>query len=90
MSTLLDEETTTVVLEALDFEVSCVQPKPEPHPAQFSMTCRACGAVEFGCLDHIRYTDHRLASEPLLSLVCRNCQASTENCVTELFVVVPL
>lgn len=57
MSTVLDEETTTVVLEELDFEVTCEVVGSVtgtcPEHADYQMQCVGCGAFcGLLCISH--------------------------------------
>lgn len=75
MSVLMDEETTTVVLDALDFEVPCAA-RCE-HAAEFVLMFRCCRANALLCGDHIRR--HRESVERALlvgPVVCGYCEAS--------------
>jgi len=90
MSTVLDEDTTTVVLEGLDFEVPCLAGE---HAAHVSIACRHCGDQAFYCRDHWESKRHRV--EEFLSLsffsvvVCSVCKTQAHT-VDDLVRVVPL
>ena len=77
MSVLLDEETDTVILEGLDFEIPCYVTEP-PHAAEVVAICRFCGFEAFLCKEHWkrdvdRITEY-LARRPFMVLACQNCE----------------
>lgn len=49
MSTLLDEDTTTVILEALDFDTPCLLGE---HKADLIVECRTCPCSSYWCRAH--------------------------------------
>lgn len=90
MSVVLDEQTDTVVLEALDFEVPCVEPGPA---AELSISCRFCPDQAFWCRAHwamkVRRIEEFLARDVLATVVCSSCRAKG-HAVGDLVEVVPL
>lgn len=88
MSVVLDEETTTVVLEGLDFDVPCARQQVEGHAASHSLTCRRCGEVVFVCSMHMREVDDFILHGWVLT--CRGCGSETRVAIAALYVVVPL
>lgn len=93
MSVLLDEETTTVVLQGLDFTERCDTARhgmPE-HPAEAMTRFRCCSAGALLCMRHVKQqregVDSRLAMGG--RIICGYCSAeftSYDACVE----VVPL
>lgn len=91
MSTLLDGETTTVVLDALDFEVPCSYRDESTHVAEAAATCRTCGNGVFACSGHLQ----RDREKWLVSVAlggnprCKQCK-TTDATFDAVFDVVPL
>lgn len=90
MSVVLDEETTTVVLGALDFEVPCARGE---HAAELFVQCRTCGTGSAICRKHWREAVHRIEAFIALQrdpqLVCTGCGSRAET-VEELVEVITL
>ncbi len=76
MSALLDEESTTVVLERLDFAAPCTSSRD--HAAEVGLQCRGCGRVDLACMKHAQ--ELRVKLEALVALgvwdaiVCIRCR----------------
>lgn len=90
MSVVLDEETTTVVLGALDFEVPCARGE---HAAELFVQCRACRTGSAICRKHWREAVQRIevfiAVTPDPQLVCTACGTKADE-IEELVEVIPL
>lgn len=88
MTTLLDEE-TTVILDALDFEIPCGM--AAHAEADVSVTCRACGNGAYLCSEHLEWSRGKFVL--LLTLGgqpwCIKCHAQADT-YDELFEVIPL
>lgn len=72
MSVLLDEETSTVVLDDLDFEISCEvvgSHGPCREAADYQMECVGCGGTcGLLCISHAIYA--RTSDRPLTHRPC--------------------
>ena len=90
MSALLDEETTTVDLTALDFEIPCIAGE---HAAECLVSCRFCGEEGFHCWAHWqgkrRQVDELLALGVIRQVRCMTCLCTAAS-VDELCRVVSL
>lgn len=92
MSALLDEETTTVVLDELDFEVTC--PFPGCGKAATHMvTCRACGHGGGICAEHLAFERRAFLIASIVNphdgRKCAGCRMSGST-FDDVFEVVPL
>lgn len=91
MSAVLDEETTTVVLEGLDFDVPCIV--ADDHAADLLIECRFCPSAAYHCGSHWR--EKRQRADLLFTLgvigsvYCDECRTHAAS-VDELVKVVPL
>lgn len=88
---MLDEETTTVLLEELDFEVTC--PFPEcGKRAEFMVTCRTCGHGGGICSEHLDYERKAFLLTAILGTHHRKCAGCLTSGSTfdDVFSVVPL
>lgn len=90
MSVLLDEDTTTVVLEGLDFEIPCVEGE---HAAELSVSCRFCEDQAFSCRAHWdrkrAVVDAFLSTSVFAVVVCIRCRTQAYS-IDDLVLVVPL
>lgn len=76
MSAVLDEETTTVVLDTLDFDALCQATLD--HPAEVGLRCRICGHTDLACREHadeLRVRLERLVASGIWNaIMCRHCR----------------
>lgn len=53
MTVTLDEDTTTIILDRLDFVPACEFPGAAEHAGSKAIRCRACGASAILCDKHL-------------------------------------
>lgn len=78
MTVVLDEQTDTVVLEGLDFEVPYMKGE---HVAAFFVKCRGC-EINAGnlCGDHLAEVRRRLERASLVGVVvCGDCHRVSDS-----------
>lgn len=85
MSVLLDSE--TIVLEALDFEVSCAKKSAGEHPATALIRCVSCGSTAPICDPHLLALRTTLSSARIVECVKCGLQGRDLDSISE---VVPL
>lgn len=90
MSVVLNEQTDTVVLEVLDFEIECIF---KGHAAEVLVSCRFCESEAYHCSRHWsskrRSIDEQMASYPLCTVTCKDCGTVAWS-IDDLVRVVPL
>lgn len=93
MSVLLDEETDTVILEGLDFEIPCIVIRPAEHAAEVSIECRFCPYQSYRCRDHWERQRAKLQAflehVPGAVVYCATCQTAAK-AIEDLVTVVTL
>ena len=89
MSVMLDDDTTTVVLHVLDFDVPCGN--GGDHKAEVALRCRRCGTCSLLCRPHLAVVRRECESLDRATRVigCRVCRAGSRDLDTA-FEMVPL